>query len=148
MPRANVEGRVSGRLEPSSPGSYDLHYAYVLIPRLPSHRLEGDLAEKMAQWLPQLCLAFAWRLESLSIQPEFLQWMISMSPDTSPESAVSTLEKHLSERIFEEFPRLRRENPSGQFWAPGFLIINGALPNAALVSEYIQQTRARQGVPR
>jgi len=148
MPRTNVESRVASRLEPSSPGSYDLHYTYMLIPRLPSHRLEGDLAEKLTQWLPQLCLAFAWRLESLSIQPEFLQWTISMSPDASPESAVRTLEKHLSERIFEEFPRLRRENPSGQFWAPGFLIINGALPNAALVSEYIQQMRARQGVPR
>jgi REP element-mobilizing transposase RayT len=139
--------RQTGRLEPLSPGSYDLHYSYVLIPRLPSHRLEGDLAEKLALWLSQLCLAFAWRLENISVQPQFVQWMVSMSPDTSPESVVHTLEKYLSERIFEEFPRLMRENPSGQFFAPGFLIVNGALPPAAMVTEYIQQTRARQGVP-
>jgi REP element-mobilizing transposase RayT len=136
----------TGRLEPLSAGSYDLHYAYLLIPRLPGHRLEGDLAEKLARWLPQLCLAFAWRLENISVQPDFLKWMLSMAPETSPESVVHTLEKHLSERIFDEFPRLKRENPSGQFFAPGFLIVNGALPSSDLISEYIQQTRARQGV--
>lgn len=138
----------TGRLEPLSAGGYDLHYAYVLIPRLPAHRLEGDLAEKIALWLPQLCLAFGWRLENISVQPEFVQWMVSMSPETSPEYVAQTLDKHLSERIFEEFPRLGKENPSSQFWAPGFLIVSGALPNATLVNEYIQQTRARQGVPR
>ncbi len=137
----------TGRLEPLSAGSYDLHYAYLLIPRLPSHRFEGDLAEKLAQWLPQLCLAFAWRLENISVQPEFLQWMLSMSPETSPESVVLTFEKHLSDRIFDEFPRLKRENPSGQFFAPGFLILNGTVPTSDVISEYIQQTRARQGVP-
>jgi DNA-binding response OmpR family regulator/REP element-mobilizing transposase RayT len=137
----------TGRLEPLTAGSYDLHYAYLLIPRLPSHRLEGDLAEKLGLWLPHLCLAFAWRLENISVQPEFLQWMLSMSPETSPESVVHKLEKHLSERIFDEFPRLKRENPSGEFFAPGFLIVNGALPASDLILEYIQQTRARQGVP-
>lgn len=137
----------TGRLEPLSAGGYDLHYAYVLVPRLPSHRLEGDLADKISVWLPQLCLAFAWRLENISVQSEFVQWMLSMSPEASPESVVTTLEKHLSERIFEEFPRLKRDNPSGQFFAPGFLIVNGALPSADLISEYIQQTRARQGLP-
>lgn len=138
----------TGRLEPLTAGSYDLHYSCVLIPRLPTHLLEGDLADKLAIWLPQLCLAFALRLESISIQPGFVQWMISMSPDASPESAVHTLETYLSERIFHEFPRLARENPSGQFWAPGFLIVNGALPDPAVVAEYIQQTRSRQGLPR
>jgi REP element-mobilizing transposase RayT/DNA-binding response OmpR family regulator len=143
---AGLAAGQTGRLEPLSAGSYDLHYAYLLIPRLPGHRLEGDLAEKLAQWLPQLCVAFAWRLENISVQPDFLHWMLSMAPETSPESVVHTLEKHLSERIFDEFPRLKRENPSGQFFAPGFLIVNGALPSSDLISEYIQQTRARQGV--
>jgi REP element-mobilizing transposase RayT len=74
--------------------------------------------------------------------------MISIAPDASPESAVRTLDKHLSQRIFEEFPRAAKENPSGQFWAPGFLIVTGSLPTGAQVSEHIQQTRARQGIPR
>ncbi|MBX3045844.1 MAG: response regulator transcription factor [Anaerolineales bacterium] len=128
-------------------GSPLLSYAYVLTPRLPEHRLEGDLAEKLAAWLPQLCVAFAWRLEHLSIQPGFVQWMVSLPAETAPESVVHTLETHLSERIFDEFARLKRDNPSGEFFAPGFLVMNGGLPNDAQVADFIAHTRSRQGIP-
>lgn len=131
----------------ASAGETLLSYAYVLAPRLPEHRLEGDLAEKLAAWLPQLCVAFAWRLEHLSIQPGFLQWMVSLPAETAPESVVHTLDTHLSERIFEEFPRLKRDNPSGQFFAPGFLVMNGGLPGDVQVAEFLKYTRNRQGIP-
>ncbi len=128
-------------------GSPLLNYTYVLAPRLPEHRLEGDLAEKLAAWLPQLCVAFAWRLEHLSIQPGFLQWMVSLPAETAPESVVHTLETHLSERIFDEFQRLKRDNPSGEFFAPGFLVMNGGLPTDVQVSDFVAHTRNRQGIP-
>jgi REP element-mobilizing transposase RayT/CheY-like chemotaxis protein len=137
----------TGSLEPISAGSYDLHYSFVIIPRLPTHLLVGDLSDKIAIWLPQLCLAFGWRFENISLQAEFLQWTISMPPNESPESVVATLGKHLSQRIFEEFPRMAKENPSGQFWAAGSLILSGTQPAAELVTQHIQQTRARQGIP-
>jgi REP element-mobilizing transposase RayT len=151
-PSANIQGgrsvRYVGADEALGEDSFDLHYAYAMIPRLPSHKLDGDLAEKLAHWLPQLCLAFGWRLEHLNVQPDFLQWMVSMGPDASPDSVVHTLEQHLSDHIFEEFPRLQKENPSGHFWAPGFLIVSGGQPDAELMAQYLQQTRRRQGVPR
>jgi hypothetical protein len=59
---------------------------------------------------------------------------------------VQTLGTHLSNRVFEEFPLLAKENPSGQFWAPGFLIVSGSRPSPDLVEEFVQQTRARQGI--
>lgn len=138
--------RGTAALQPAASLGGDLRYAYVLIPRLPTHRLEGDLAEKLAAWLPQLCLAFAWRLEHLSIQPNFVQWMVSIPPDASPDSVAHTLDAHLSERIFAEFPTLQRDNPSGHFFAPGFFV-STSLPEADEVSDYIHQTRNRQGIP-
>ena len=137
----------AGAMEALSPGEPDLQFSYVMIPRLPKHRLEGDLAEKLAHWLPELCLAFAWRLERISIQAEFLQWTISMPPGTAAESAAQVLDKYLSGYIFEDFPRLARDNPSGHFWAPGYMI-SVAQPSREQIAEYIQNTRARQGVPR
>jgi hypothetical protein len=51
-----------------------------------------------------------------------------------------------SEKIFAEFTRLKKENPSGDFWAPGYLIMGGAQPHPSqLVKDYIKQTRSRQG---
>lgn len=132
-------------LAAAAPG---LKYSFVMIPRLPKHRLKGDLAEKLAVWLPELCLAFAWNLERISIQMDSLQWTINVPSDSAPETAAKLLDKHLSAYIFEDFPRLGRDNPSGHFWAPEYLIVNGAQPSLEKISEYIQQTRARQGVSR
>lgn len=52
-----------------------------------------------------------------------------------------------SEKIFEEFPRFKKENPSGDFWAPGYLIMGGTQPAPAqMIKDFIQQTRQRQGI--
>lgn len=132
------------------PGSESsgLLYSYILVPRLPKHRLEGDLATKVSEWLPELCLAFAWRLASTSVHSEFVTWTIEIPADTTPESAVRILDKHLSARIFEEFPRLGRENPSGQFWAPGYFILSGNAPSSSQAAAHLQATRKRQGLVR
>ncbi|MCL5429173.1 MAG: transposase [Chloroflexi bacterium] len=123
-----------------------LRYSFVLIPRLPRHQLAGDLASRLAEWLPELCLAFAWKLDEQSVQPEFLQWSVLVSSEATPESIARTMDRHLSTRIFEEFPRLGRENPSGQFWAPGYLVTSGSPPTPAQVADFIHQTRKSQGV--
>ena len=141
------QGQVdSDRQAVISAKNIELRCSFVLIPRLPKHRLAGDLASNLAEWLSELCLAFAWRLEEQFVQPEYLQWTVSVLPDTSPESVARTMDKHLSSRVFEQFPRLASENPSGQFWAPGFLVTSGSQPTAAQVTDFIRQTRKYQGV--
>lgn len=134
-------------LEPETPTLHNLTYACVLIPRLPQHHLVGDLAIQLNQWITQASLIFGWRLEHLSIRPNYLHWVAVISPATSPGHIVRDLRQYTSQQIFVEFSRLGRENPSGDFWAPGFLIINGndAL-SQQLVREFIGQTRSSQGV--
>ena len=139
----------SWELKPASTGVYSLTYGLLLLPRLPGHHLVGDLAERLPLWVSQLCIAFAWRLEHLSIRPDYLQWNASAPPDTAPGRMVRDIRKHTSQRIFDEFPLFGRENPSGDFWAPGFLLISGSQPPPAeLVRDFIQQTRRNQGLLR
>jgi DNA-binding response OmpR family regulator len=49
-------------LHPITPGLHNLAYACLLIPRLPQHHLTGDLGSRLNDWIPQLCLAYGWRL--------------------------------------------------------------------------------------
>jgi REP element-mobilizing transposase RayT len=94
----------------------------------------------------QLCLAYGWRLEQIAIRPEYLQWITSVPPTTSPGYLMRILRQQTSERIFDAFSTLRKDNPSGDFWAPGYLIMSGSqLPPAQIVKEFIQQTRQQQG---
>lgn len=133
-------------LEPASNGLYHLNYACLLVPRFSSHYITGDLAANVNEWIPGICIAFGWRLEYLAVRPEYMQWVVSVPPNTSPGYLMRVMRQQTSERIFADFPRLKKENPSGDFWAPGYLIMGGTQPHPQqLVKDYIKQTRQRQG---
>ncbi|HSL45009.1 MAG TPA: IS200/IS605 family transposase [Anaerolineales bacterium] len=139
-----VAGRVM--LEPISPGLYNLTYACLLVPRFSSHYLTGDISDRISEWLPQICIAFGWRLEYLAVRPEYVQWVLNVPPATSPGYLMRIIRQQTSEKIFAEFTRMKKENPSGDFWAPGYLIMGGSQPHPPqLVKDYIKQTRTRQG---
>lgn len=133
-------------VEPVTAGLYHLTYACLLVPRFSSHFITGDLSERMDEWLPNVCIAFGWRLEYLAVRPEYLQWVVNVQPNTSPGYLMRIMRQQTSEKIFTEFPRMKKENPSGDFWAPGYLIMGGTQPHPPqLVRDYIRQTRQRQG---
>ncbi len=134
-------------LEPASPSVYNLDYACLLVPRFTHHHLTGDLSELLSDWVPQICIAFCWRLEYISVRPDYLLWIVNVPPATSPGYLMQILRRHTSENIFNEFSRFTRENPSGDFWAPGYLIMGGSQPPPAqLIKDFIVQTRQRQGI--
>lgn len=139
-----VAGRVM--MEPISPGLYNLTYACLLVPRFSSHYLTGDISDRISDWLPNICIAFGWRLEYLAVRPEYVQWVLNVPPSTSPGYLMRIMRTQTSEKIFTEFSRMKKENPSGDFWAPGYLIMGGVQPHPPqLVKDYIKQTRSRQG---
>lgn len=131
-------------LDPAAPGLSYLAYTCILLPRFQEHFLTGELALQLGQWLPELCIAFGWRLEGIAIRPDYLQWTLRVPPAISPGGLVRTLRQQTSLRVFQAFPHLK--NPAEDFWAPGYLILSGAQPPAAdLLHDYMEQTRRRQG---
>lgn len=147
--RPNTINELSGHMivESASPAMTQLNFACLLIPRFTSHHMIGDLADSLSRWMPEICIAFGWRLEYLAVRPDYLQWVVNGNPNTSPGYLMRIMRKHTSEKIFNEFPRLKYENPSGDFWAPGYLIMGASQPHPPqLVKDYIRQTRQRQGI--
>ena len=136
-------------LEPVSPSYSRLTYTCLMIPRMPDHYLAGELAQRLGQWFPQCCLAFSWRLEGLSIRPDYVQWMVKVSPGISPGNMIRILRQRTSQNIFKQYTNLMNENPSGDFWAPGYLIVSGSQPpTTQLRREFVDESRRRQGVHR
>jgi len=134
-------------LEPVSAGVYNLTYACLLVPRFSSHYLTGDIADRISEWLPNICVSFGWRLEYVAVRPEYLQWIVNVPPAASPGYLMRVMRQQTSDKVFAEFPHLKKENPSGDFWAPGYLIMGGTKPHPSqLVKDYIKQIRQRQGI--
>ncbi len=134
-------------LEPHTPGVSSLNYTCVLLPRYPQHYLSGILGENLANWMPQLCIAYGWRLERISLRPQYMQWSIQVAPTVSPGYMVRILRDETSRRIFKIKPELQLENMLNDFWAPGYLVMSGYLPpTQQVLDDFIKQTRRRQGL--
>ncbi|HEY3311251.1 MAG TPA: transposase [Anaerolineales bacterium] len=134
-------------IEPPSLYQVNLTYACLLVPRFEHHHLVGDAAARLNEWVPQICVAYGWRLEYISIRPEYLQWIVRVPLAAAAGKVIYTIRKHTSDRFFNEFPRFRIDNPSGEFWAPGFIVQGGSQPHPQKqVRDFIKQTRVRQGL--
>ena len=132
-------------LQPDTALHY-LTYAFTLIPRLPQHQMAGDLARQLHEWMPQLFLAFGWQLLHFGIHAEYLQVIARIGPNTSPGSLVRTIRQQTSRLIFSTFPHLALDNPSGDYWAAGYLILSSAQPPPnPIIQHFIDQTRQQQG---
>jgi REP element-mobilizing transposase RayT len=133
-------------LEPVSPALYNLSYACLLIPRFERHYLTGALADCLPDWMQDISIAFSWRLEHISVRPEYFQWIVNVPPTSAPGSIMRIVRQETSQRIFVEFSHYRKDNPSGDFWAPGYLIMGGPQPHPQkLIKDFIKNTRQRQG---
>jgi REP element-mobilizing transposase RayT len=134
-------------LEPIPAHPYDLTYACLMIPRFSSHYLIGDVAESLHLWMQHICVSFAWRLDNLTIRPDYMQWILSVPPATPPSRCFRTVREHTSKQIFEDFPQFKNENLSKDFWAPGYFVLLGNQPHPLeMINEYILLTRQQQGI--
>jgi REP element-mobilizing transposase RayT len=134
-------------LEPVSRKPYDLSYSCLLIPRFSVHYLIGDISESLREWMHRICISYAWRLDDIAIRPEYLQWVLYVPAATPPSRCIRTVREQTSQLIFEDFPHIRRENMSKDFWAPGYLVLVGpTLHPPEMIAEFIQLTRQQQGI--
>ena len=135
------------RFDPPTPTLVSLSFACVLTPRLPQHRLVGEVADYLPDIVRQICLIFGWRLEHIAVRPDYLQWVVSAPPVTSPSYLMRISRQQTSQRLFTVLPALARENPGGDFWAPGYLIISSHQPPPPqAVKEFIRNARRYQGL--
>jgi len=143
---AAQDGRSPLQINADSPVYHELYFTCVLAPRMPGHQLNGEMAANLSDWMRALALAFDWRLEHLLIRPNYLHWVAKVTPQISAKSLIRLVRRHTNQQIFKRFPQLARENPSEDFWAPGYLVMTGSnvLPSRT-IAEFIAHVRRYQG---
>lgn len=127
--------------------SSDLSFACILVPRFSDHYLMGDIVDYLTDWMKQVCVSYGWRLTMLSIRPGYMQWVMQVPLNVNPARFMRLIRQFTSEKIFEDFPRFKSRNVSGEFWAPGNFVAPGnQLQTPEQVNELILQTRRYQGL--
>ena len=135
------------QFESESASYFDITYACMLIPRMPQHHLVSDIARRLEKWMFQICVSFDWRMEQLTIRPDYMQWMVKVHSATAPRFLMQIITRLTSQRIFENYPHMAAENPSEEFWAPGWLVVTSeTFPSPEMVQDFVKKTRKRQGL--
>ena len=133
--------------EPGPQYSSELSFVCLLIPRFSDHYLIGDITESLVEWIKQICISYGWRLDAIAVRPGYMQWVMRVPLTANPAHFMRLIRRHSSEKIFEDFPRFKQKNLSGEFWAPGNLVISGTqLQPLENVNALILQTRRQQGI--
>jgi REP element-mobilizing transposase RayT len=132
--------------EPTPTNPYNISYTCLIIPRFGSHYLVGDLACILPDWMQQICISFDWHLDFLVVDHEYLEWGIHVPLTIPPSYFIRIIRQHTSLQILSDFPRIRRENLSNDFWAMGYLVASGTLPYPpGVIQEFIRHIREQQG---
>jgi REP element-mobilizing transposase RayT len=127
--------------------SYELSYSCLLIPRFSDHYLSGDITEDLPRWIKEICISYGWRLGAIMIRPGYFQWIITVPLTASPAQFMRITRQQTSLKILEDYPRFKRQNLSGDFWAPGFSVAPGnQFQSMESVNSFILQTRRNQGI--
>jgi REP element-mobilizing transposase RayT len=135
------------KMEPFPQPSYELSYSCLLIPRFSDHYLTGDITEDLSGWMKEICISYGWRLDAIMIRPGYLQWIMTVPLTTNPAQFMQITRQQTSRKIFDDYPRFKRKNLSGDFWALGFSITPGnQFQSAENISNFILQTRRNQGI--
>ncbi len=124
-----------------------LNYACLLIPRMPHQIIIGSVRAKLEYWIRDIAIASGWRLDYLSIRPEYLHWIASAPPNLAPLTILSQVENRTSTLIFQVFPQFALQNPSKHFWAPGYVLASEFDPfTPAVIEGFTDHIRQAQGV--
>lgn len=124
----------------------DLSYSCLLIPRFSDHYLTGDITEDLPEWMRHVCVSYGWRLDAIVIRPGYMQWVLTVPPTANPAQFIRLTRQHTSQRIFDNYPRFKQKNMSGDFWAPGYFVAAGnQLLSLESISNFTLATRRQQG---
>lgn len=135
------------QVEPAAQNFSELSYVCLLLPRFSDHYLIGDITEELVEWMKQVCISYGWRLDAIAVRPGYLQWVMIVPLNANPAQFMRVIRQQTSQKIFEDFPRFRRQNMSGQFWAPGNFVVAGTqLQTPETINNFILQTRRNQGI--
>ena len=129
---------------PTDPGLCDVNYACLLIPRVASQVLDGDLADYLKREIPNIFIAHGWLLKVLEIEPTHLQWLVSIPPSMAPEDHIHVVRQLSSQLILTNFAKFDKKKYIRDYWAPGYLLSSGKqlIPREGITA-FIQMNRER-----
>ena len=119
---------------------YELKYHFVWITKYRYHILEGRIKEHLQFLINQICDDLGIVIEEGNIGKEHLHLCLSVPPKYSPAEVMKRIKGITSERIFRDFPEIKKTYWGKHFWARGYFVSSIGIDEHT-IKQYIKNQR-------
>jgi putative transposase len=126
---------MSGEVQVSAGGVYDLGYHVVFCPKYRRPVLAGPVKDRCETLIREKAAEHAWLIVALEIMPDHVHLFVKAHPKHSPSYIANQFKGFTSHVLRAEFPHLRSRLPT--LWSKSYFAATVGAVSAATVQRYI-----------
>ena len=108
-------------LKRTSHAVYDTKYHLVWAPKYRKW-MKDEMRRRVRELFEAIARDFGFEIEAMEIALDHVHLFVSFAPRYAIAKVVGILKSILSSALFKEYPELRKELWSGEFWEDGYFV--------------------------
>ena len=122
---------------------YEVKYHFVWCPKYRYAVMSGELKKRIQQVISAICEAMEIEIVKGKVMEDHVHVCLSVPPKYSPAEVMKRIKGASSERIFREFPGVKKRYWGQHFWARGYFVSTvGA--DEETIKRYIKEQKKKE----
>ncbi|WPL13137.1 IS200/IS605 family transposase [Thiorhodovibrio litoralis] len=117
---------------------YKIEYHFVWVTKYRYKVLRGDVGHRVRELVRQTCEAFEIRIMKGVVSQDHVHILVSAPPELAPSEIMRRIKGRSSNKLFEEFPALKKRYWGRHFWAHGYFCATVGEMTEEMIKEYLE----------
>ena len=116
---------------------FNIEYHFVWVTKYRYRILMGDVALRAGDLVRQTCEAFDIRIIKGVVSKDHVHILVSAPPTTAPGEIMRRIKGRSANKLFEEFPHLKKRYLGRHFWARGYFCVTSGQVTDDMIRNYL-----------
>ena len=101
---------------------YEVKYHFVFCPKYRYKVMTGEIKKRLQAMINEVCEEMEIEIVQGKIMEDHVRVCLSVPPKYSPAEVMKRIKGNTSERIFEEYPQIKKRYWGQHFWSRGYFV--------------------------
>ena len=115
-----------------------IEYHFVWITKYRYQVLNGDIAIRVRELVRQICGTLEIEIIRGVVSKDHVHVLLSAPPTLAPSDIMRRIKGRSSNKLFEEFPHLKKRYWGRHFWARGYFCVTSGELTKEMITEYLE----------
>ena len=117
---------------------YNIQYHFVWVTKYRYQLLTGDVGQRTRELVRQTCEAFEIRILKGVVSKDHVHILVSAPPHMAPSEIMRRIKGRSANKLFEEFPMLKKRYWGRHFWARGYFCVSVGDMTEEMIKNYLE----------